>query len=166
MRVTVTEVYGILEVMKKFVTSIFLPLFCACGGVLIFFVTYTADFRDWRDSDSWATTQSTHFAISPKTSTATYSYTVDDQEYTNGRTHFFTIQDQDPRWSEWQVAHTGLEQVTVYYDPDAPQRSVLVPTADLGMVVYSPVMWALLCFTLMAPFAVWAFYLRWLRHTF
>lgn len=86
-----------------------------------------ADLRDWLGSDTWRVTPSTRLTIHPKTSRVTYTYEVDDYEYAGERTYFFVNAPYlDDRHLAWLYAHRGASTVTVYYDPDAPERAVLV----------------------------------------
>lgn len=94
------------------------------------------DGRDWRDSDSWLSTTSSSFAISHKSSTIRYTYLVDGVEYTSYRVRFFEgLLYERIGDLESQQAHRDITEVTVYYDPEHPQRSVLVREVEFERVL-------------------------------
>ncbi len=93
------------------------------------------DFRDYLSSDDWSTTTG-QFTVLPgqsniKTFGVQYQYTVENQDYLGNRVFFFTrFQFASPADSynlgkEWVGDKKLGDQVTVYYHPQLPERSVL-----------------------------------------
>ena len=94
------------------------------------------DWQDWRDSESWLSTTSSSFAISHKSSTVRYTYFVDGVEYTSYRVRFFEgVLYEGIGDLEWLQAHRDITEVTVYYDPEHHQRSVLVREVESERVL-------------------------------
>ena len=105
-------------------------------SVLLFVVVATIlNFRrqsaEWRDSQNWTATQSSWFSVNEKSGWVSYGYVVDGKSYRGSRVHFFaTTPAYSQRFKDWLAANRNREQVTVYYNPQSPQRSVLVRDAQ------------------------------------
>ena len=133
---------------------------CAVGVVIILSFNFSRDWRDWRDSDTWQTTPSLEFVRQPKTDYIRYTYVVDGRVYQGERLYFFEKLLYDYGYaSRWYYEHnlSAGDQVTVYYDPDAPARSVLEPTVDVGRVQFWSLSLLLACLALILPVAFFGF---------
>ena len=104
---------------------------CACTTL-----TLLSDLRDWQDSDTWAATPSSSFSIQSKTSQVRYTYVVDGQTYHGRQVRFFEwLLYSDGTDLEWQHTHRDVPVVTVYYDPEQPERAVLVREVEQERVI-------------------------------
>lgn len=101
------------------------------------------ELRDWLDSDTWRVTRS--MLIDQQLDGGVrYGYEVDGWPYVSERTHFFHLSAYlDDRPRRWLDINRGLTAVAVFYDPDDPQRSVLVRRVD-GTVWRIPALLGLL----------------------
>jgi len=104
---------------------------CACTTLALL-----GDLRDWQDSATWAATPSSSFSIQSKTSQVRYTYVVDGQTYHGRQVRFFEwLLYSDGKDLEWQHAHRDVPVVTVYYDPEQPERAVLVRKVERERVI-------------------------------
>jgi hypothetical protein len=149
--------------MKKWISSFLITVSCLVGLLFLTVFNYTADYRDWQNSDTWHTVTSDAFTVSPKTSTVLYTYTINGQSYESTRSHFFIIQNQDSRWSPWMIDHLDTAVVTVYYDPNDASWAVLVPETDI-LAVYQLPLTILVCFMIISfPLLTWGGFMWWFR---
>ena len=137
-------------------------------GVLVWLTSQVfVDFRDWLDSDTWTATQSTSLTIQPKTSRVIYTYTVGGQEYSSERTHFFvTAPYLDDRHLAWLNTYRQATGTTVYYNPDAPERAVLVREGGSVLGIQWMVMAGYACLVCLLPVILFGGIWWWLRQQF
>ena len=125
-------------------------------------LTTWQDWQDWRDSDSWAKTTSTHFAINHKSSRVSYSYLVNGQSYTGTRVRFF----EGWLYDGLTDLHRDVNEVTIYYDTQAPQRAVLVKDIDLARVATQLFTLVYCALAFLLPFLFIGLSFWWLRRAF
>jgi hypothetical protein len=127
-------------------------MLCLLGCCAFTTLTLLGDLRDWRDSDIWAATPSSSFSIHSKTSEVRYTYVVDGQTYHGRQVRFFEwLLYSDGADLEWQHAHRDVPVVTVYYDPEQPERAVLVREVERERVTAAAVWRALVVVVAYAP---------------
>lgn len=86
--------------------------------------------RDWQGSDRWQVTRSLSLE-STDGGQVRYTYAVDGWPFHSSRSHFFYAGTYlDPRPGRWLDRNRGLTAVAVFYDPQAPERAVLVRRLD------------------------------------
>jgi hypothetical protein len=133
---------------------------CLVGLAIILAFNVGRDWRDWQDSETWLTTSSTEFVRKPKTDYIRYTYLVAGREYQGERLYFFQKLLYDYGYaSQWYYDHNLAQgdQVTVYYDPDAPERSVLEPKVDVDRVRFWGFTLIYACLALLLPVAFFSF---------
>jgi hypothetical protein len=114
---------------QRFVHRFVIGILVAGGLLFFLFLIFFSEWRDWRDSDSWQAVTTREFTIQPKSSSVRYRYVVDDRVYEGDRIHFFVLAPfQDDRVLGWIDGNRQVTELTVYYDPEAPERAVLVRT--------------------------------------
>ena len=160
--------FGPANMRRPFSKSkLLLPSLVLMAILLALFIIVGRDLRDWADSDSWVTVQTADFTIQPKTSLVQYRYTINSQTYESERTHFFVSATfQDPRHLAWLNSHRQATEITVYYDPDAPQRAVLVPEITSIWELQLPLALLMACVIILLPILFFGFLWRWLRRQF
>lgn len=125
------------------------------------------DWQDWRESEGWPSTTSSSFAINHKSSRVRYTYLVKNQEYTSSRARFFErLLYEGIGDLEWQQAHRDATEVMVYYDPEHPERSVLVREVESERVLMLLLTLVYCGLALLLPFFLIGLSFWTLRHLF
>ncbi len=121
---------------RKKLLSLVWVMLCLLGCCACITLTLLSDLRAWRDSATWVATPSSSFSIQSKTSQVRYTYVVDGQTYHGRRVRFFEwLLYSDGKDLEWQHTHRDVPVVTVYYDPEQPERAVLVREVEQEQVI-------------------------------
>ncbi|MCA9919934.1 MAG: DUF3592 domain-containing protein [Anaerolineales bacterium] len=139
------------------------------GGLLILLaLMLSGEWRDWQDSSSWQHVTTSDFTIQPKNSSARYRYIVDGQQYEGGRIYFFVLaRFQDDRVLRWLEFNRQAEELTVYYDPDLPQRSVLVRGGlEDPWFLQFPIICGVAGLFVLIPVVIFGSLWRWLQQQF
>ena len=111
----------------KIIRKLMMFLLLSGGMLIVLALLFGREWRDWQDSSSWQRTTTNDFTIQPKNSSVRYRYVVAGQEYEGDRIYFFVLAPfQDDRVLRWLDTNRNATELIVHYDPDAPERSVLV----------------------------------------
>ncbi len=111
----------------KKIRTLFTFLLVSSGLLILLALLFGAEWRDWQSSSSWQRTTTHDFTIQPKSSSIRYRYVVNGQEYEGDRIYFFVLAPfQDNRVLQWINVNRNATKLIVHYDPNAPDRSVLV----------------------------------------
>ena len=111
----------------KITRKLIMFLLLSGGMLIVLALLFGREWRDWQSSSSWQRTTTSDFTIQPKNSSVHYRYVVAGQEYEGDRVYFFVLTPfQDDRVLRWLDINHNATELIVHYDPDAPERSVLV----------------------------------------
>ncbi len=139
------------------------------GGIFVFLMLrFGAERRDWLDSSSWQRVTTRDFTIQPKNSSVHYRYIVNDQEYEGDRIYFFVLAPfQDDRVLGWINTNRNATELIVHYDPDAPERSVLVRSGlEDPWFLQFPIICGFAGLVILLPLLFFGSLWRWLRRQF
>ncbi len=147
--------------LKKGGLAIFFVLCGLCNWLLL---NIGEDLRDYSDSSRWETVMTSTFDIG-KSGQVEYVYFVDERRYTNRRTHFFAGRDGDhARLNEWINSNRQAAEITVYYNPNVPERSVLVPTIDWEWMLQIGITAVIILLSILLPYLFFRYMWGWLRN--
>lgn len=162
--------------MKRVMTWLF-NLFLASVALFLcgaFAVGNAEDVRDYGRVDGWAETTGV-LTVLPgqsdiKVFAIWYEYEVDGQTYTGERVRFFqwvTFGDEETAEARAWVSERVLgDEVTVYYDPTNPERSVLYRDLNGGQTTLRLAGWSVGVCILLSPAFLFVGYLLFLRGFF
>jgi Protein of unknown function (DUF3592) len=138
--------------MRSFLLRLFLIVFPLVLGALFVWLGIR-NHSLGKQSESWPTVQGTLVSESSATTKKKrihvfYEYQVKGVNYRSSRVNF-----QDDKDSKKKIRdkYTVGDSLTVHYDPDDPEKSVLTPGNTTGSLI-AKILGALFCFVLSAIF--------------
>ena len=104
----------------------------AAGGVFIALETSVPTYQAWQTMKSWQSTPATLIKVkgSSNNTEATYSYTISGVEHINDRVYVSSFKDNigsyhQDMFKELQWLKDNYQPVTIWYNPDSPEQSVI-----------------------------------------
>ncbi len=143
-------------------------LLFSSGLLILLALLFGAEWRDWKASSSWQTVTTRDFTIQPKNSSVRYHYVVNNQTYEGDRIYFFVIAPfQDDRVLRWIDVNRSANELIVHYDPDMPERSVLVRGGLNSEWFWQfPIICGVAGLMILLPLLLFSGLWRWLRQQF
>ena len=138
-----------------------MPLVFLLTVIIIFSVMNIREYYEWQDSPRWESVQSTYFILSR--GQVYYEYEVNGQTYDNNRVRFLStfFNPSGSLDTEWANKNRQKTEVTVYYNPDNPARSVLVREVDTDKFFYGSIGVTVACLAMLAPVLFYLLFVRW-----
>lgn len=149
------------KIVWRFVKGSLIPLVFLLVLLLVFTASNIREYYEWQDSPRWESVQSTYFILSR--GQVYYEYEVNGQIYDNDRVRFLSVifNPSTGLDTEWANENRQKTEVTIYYNPENPARSVLVREIDTDKFFYGSIGVTLACLTMLAPILLYVLFVRW-----